>query len=67
MENVLQVTMAHIHFGKQFLLTIYRLFLYHCVKIVQIRSFFWSIFSGIRAEHGDLLRTYPYSVRIQEN
>ena len=36
----------------------------HCVKSVQIRSFFWSVFSCIRTKYGDLLRK---SVRIQEN
>ena len=50
-----------------FLLTIYRLFLYHCVKVVQIRSFSWSVFFGIWTERGDLLHNYWYSVRIQEN
>ena len=52
----------------------------HCLKSVQIRSFFWSVFSCIRTEYGDLLRKScirteygdllrksPYSVRIQEN
>ena len=39
----------------------------HCVKGVQIRSFFWSIFSCIRTEFGGLLRKSPYSVRIQED
>ena len=39
----------------------------HCVKSVQIRSFFWSVFSCIRTEYGDLLRKSPYSVQIQEN
>ena len=34
----------------------------HCVKIVQIRSFFWSVFSRIR-----ILRISPYSVRMREN
>ena len=28
--------------------------LLHCVKSVQIRSFFWSVFSCIRTEYGDL-------------
>ena len=28
--------------------------LYHCVKCVQIRSYFWSVFSCIRTEYGDL-------------
>ena len=29
---------------------------YQCVKSVQIRSFFWSVFSCIRTEYRDLLR-----------
>ena len=33
----------------------------HCVKSVQIRSFFWSIFSRIRTGHGDFL----VNLRIQ--
>ena len=37
----------------------------HCVKSVQIRSYFCSVFSCIRTEYGD--RKSPYSVRIQEN
>ena len=37
------------------------------VKRVQVRSFFWSIFSRIRTEYGDLLRQSPYSVQIREN
>ena len=39
----------------------------HCVKSVQIRSFFWSVFSCIRTKYGDLRSKSPYSVRIQEN
>ena len=39
----------------------------HCVKSVQIQSIFWSVFSCIRTEYGDLRSKYPYSVRIQEN
>ena len=27
----------------------------HCVKIVQIRSYFWSVFFRIRTEYRDLL------------
>ena len=34
---------------------------------VQIRSFFWSVFSRIRTEYRDLLRKSPYSVRLREN
>ena len=30
------------------------LFVLHCVKSVQIRSFFWSLFPCIRTEYGDL-------------
>ena len=40
---------------------------HHCVKSVQMRSFFRSFFSCIRTEYGDLLCKSPYSVRIQEN
>ena len=36
----------------------------HCVKSVKIRSFFWSVFSCIRTEYGDLRSKAPYSVRI---
>ena len=39
----------------------------HCVKSVQLRSYFWSIFSCIRTEYRDLLRKSPYLIQIQEN
>ena len=39
----------------------------HCLKSVQIRSYFWSVFSCICIEYGDLLRKSPYSIQIQEN
>ena len=39
---------------------------YHCVKCVQIQSYFWFVFFFIQTEYGDLLRKSPYSVRIQE-
>ena len=39
----------------------------HCVKSVQIRSYFWPVFSCIRTEYGDLRSKSLYSVRIQEN
>ena len=35
------------------------------VKTVQIRRFFWSVFSRVR-NNGDLLRKSSYSVRIHE-
>ena len=40
---------------------------YHCMKSVQIWSFFWSVFSCILTEYVDLLHKSPYSVKIQEN
>ena len=39
----------------------------HCVKSVQIQSYFWSVFSRIRTEYGEILRISPYSVRMREN
>ena len=30
-------------------------------------EFFWSIYSGIRTEYGEILRISPYSVRMPEN
>ena len=39
----------------------------HRVKSFQVQSFFWSVFSCIWIECGDLLRKSQYSVRIQEN
>ena len=35
----------------------------HCVKSVQMRSFFWSLFS----EYGEILHISPYSVRMRKN
>ena len=37
------------------------------MKSVQTPSFFWSEFSCIQTEYGDLLGKSSYSVRIQEN
>ena len=42
-------------------------FMRHCVKCVQIRNFFWSVFSRIRTEYGEILRISPYSVRMRKN
>ena len=39
----------------------------HCVKSVQIRRFFWSVFSLIRNEYGEILHISLYSVRMWEN
>ena len=39
----------------------------HCMRSVQIRIFFWSIFSRIRIEYRGILRISLYSVRMQEN
>ena len=41
--------------------------LLHCVKSVQIRSFFWSVFACIRTEYGEIRSISPYSVRMREN
>ena len=38
-----------------------------CVKCVQIRSFFWSLFSRIRTEYGEIRSISPYSVQMREN
>ena len=38
----------------------------HCVKSVQIVSFFWSVFSRIRTKNGDFRSKSPYSVPIRE-
>ena len=48
-------------------LMIWKIYFTHSAKSVQIRSYFWSVFSWIQTEHGDLLRKSPYSVRIQGN
>ena len=39
----------------------------HCAKGVHIQSFFWSAFSRICSEYGDLLSKSLYSVQIREN
>ena len=38
-----------------------------CMKSVQMRSYFWSVFSCIWTEYRHLRSKSPYSVRIQEN
>ena len=39
----------------------------HCVKNVQIRSFFCSVFSRIQTEYGEIRSICPYSVRMWKN
>ena len=41
----------------------------HCVKSVQVLSVFWSVFSRIRTEYGDLLRIqFEYGkIRTRKN
>ena len=39
----------------------------HCVTSVQIRSFFWSVFSSIRTKSGEILLIFTYSVHMREN
>ena len=57
----LQVTMSLIT-SKVFKIYCYN-WLRHWVKSVQIRSYFWSVFSHILTEYGEILRISPYSVR----
>ena len=40
---------------------------YHCVKSVQIQSFFWSVFSCIWWEYGDLLQSEYRKIRTRKN
>ena len=40
---------------------------YHCVKSILMRSFFWSVFSCLWTEYGDLLCKPPYLFQIREN
>ena len=42
----------------QEILIFFAFFQYHCVKSVQIRSFFWSVFFGIRTEYGPEKTSY---------
>ena len=44
-----------------------RLYQPHCVKSVQIRSFFWSVSSRIPTEYREILGIPPYSVRMRDN
>ena len=39
----------------------------HCVKSIETRICFWSVFSRVWTEYGDLQNKSPYSVLIQEN
>ena len=39
----------------------------HCVKSVQIRSFFWSVICRIRTEYREIRSISPYSFRMREN
>ena len=38
-----------------------------CVKSVQIRSYFWSVFSRLRTEYREIRSISPQSVRMREN
>ena len=44
-----------------------KIWIMHYVKSVQIRSFFWSVFSRIRTEYGEILHISLYSVQMREN
>ena len=43
------------------------IYIFHYVKSVQMRSFFWSVFSCMHTEYADLPSKSLYSVWIQEN
>ena len=45
----------------------YNSFSCHCMKSVQIRCIFWSVFSRIRTEYGEIRSISSYSVRMREN
>ena len=38
-----------------------------CLKSAQIRSFFWSLFSGTRSKYRNLRSKSPHSVRVWKN
>ena len=40
---------------------------WHCLKSVQIRSFFWSVIPCIWTKYGDLRTKFLYSVWMREN
>ena len=69
-KNPFETTWGHLHF---FLALVTQhiaskaLRKSYCVKRFQIRNLFWSKFSRIRTEHGDLRSKSPYSVRQREN
>ena len=57
-----------LHFLGSSILQNLKLFLIYTLReSVQIQNFFWSIFSYIRTEYGDLRSKSLYSVQIQEN
>ena len=42
--------------------------MYHSLrKKCPYSEFFWSVFSHVRTEYGEILRLSPYSVRMREN
>ena len=51
------ITWSHLH----------RTYDHCCLKSIQMRSFFWSVFFHVRTEYGDLRSKSPYPVRIREN
>ena len=38
-----------------------------CLKSAHIRSLFWSTFSRIRTEYGEIWNSSPHSVQMSEN
>ena len=52
---------------RNFALQYLNLIKHHCVRSVQIRSLFWSVFSRIRTEYGEIRSIFPCSVQMLEN
>ena len=62
--NLVKNIKVNMFFLLNFLLQLSRCLPWSLRESAQIRSFFWSVFSCIRTEYGDLLRKFPYSVQI---
>ena len=54
------IVISHLHLKNLYVVA-------HCVKRIQIWSFFWSVFSRNRTEYGEILCISPYSVWMRQN
>ena len=48
-------------------IVLWKVFIHHYLKSVQIRRFFWSVFSRVQTEYGEIFRISPYWVWLREN